>query len=382
MRNRGQRKVIHTTINGIMEIRRPVYGSKQQGWVVPLDRFLGIEQHNVSVGVRERCCLEALDSSFVNVVRSLLTLGQIQLSEDRVRRIVEAEGTRVQTARTTNQLGAAFTAPDCSDGVLVTGADGVFVPTVPETQKKKRRQTEANKRLKEGRRSTSRPGRPKQGTDGVYKEAKVLTFYSQDKKHLHAITTLGNSEVLGRLMRREARKLKLDQAKFSYSVTDGALWIQRQYQCNLPMLDALILDWYHFKEHVIETSHALYGETGAQAGNWQKKMLDTAWEQGSLALLHKLAPYERCHTGEKRKALGLLRGYIESRISMTDYPSFRQLGYDCGSGPTESQCGTLTARVKGPGMRWDADNAAAMLALAALDHSGLWKSYWALQKTA
>jgi len=40
-----------------------------------------------------------------------------------------------------------------------------------------------------------------------------------------------------------------------------------------------------------------------------------------------------------------------------------------------SQCGTTTARVKGPGMRWDADNAEAMLALAALDHSRLWTDY-------
>ena len=57
-------------------------------------------------------------------------------------------------------------------------------------------------------------------------------------------------------------------------------------------------------------------------------------------------------------------------------------GYDCGSGPTESQCGTLTARVKGAGMRWDADNAESMMVLAALDHSRLWAAYWTLQRAA
>lgn len=57
-------------------------------------------------------------------------------------------------------------------------------------------------------------------------------------------------------------------------------------------------------------------------------------------------------------------------------------GYDCGSGPTESQCGTLTARIKGPGMRWDSDNAASMLALAALDHRQQWAAYWRLQRAA
>ena len=49
---------------------------------------------------------------------------------------------------------------------------------------------------------------------------------------------------------------------------------------------------------------------------------------------------------------------------------------DSGSGPTELLCGRLTDRLKGPGMRWDKDNAEAMMALASLDHSGLWDTYW------
>ena len=88
------------------------------------------------------------------------------------------------------------------------------------------------------------------------------------------------------------------------------------------------------------------------------------------------------HTGERREALESLRSYVEPRIAQTDYPSFRAEGYDCGSGPTESQCGTLTARVKGAGMRWDADNVESMMALAALDHSQQWTAYWKLQRAA
>jgi hypothetical protein len=33
-------------------------------------------------------------------------------------------------------------------------------------------------------------------------------------------------------------------------------------------------------------------------------------------------------------------------------------------------------------MRWDSENAEAMLALAALDHSKLWTAYWNLQRAA
>ena len=372
----------HQTVNGAMSIERTVYWSKASGTVRPLDGWLGIEQYSVSPGVRVMGCLESLDSSFANVGRSLKRTAQLTLSEDRIRRVVEAEGRTVIAAERSGAVPVSFTAADCPDGVMVTGADGVHVPVVPETQKSKRRKTEAAKRRAEGRRSTRRPGRPKKGAEGDYKEAKVLAFYSQDKSKTHVTATLGNSEALGRMMRREAGKVKLGEATFSYSVADGAKWIDRQYRLNLPMLDEHILDWYHLKEHVVETSHAVYGETNPKAEQWQAKMLDAAWEQGSLVLLHRLGPYIRRHKEERREALESLRGYVEPRISKMDYPSFRQQGYDCGSGPTESQCGTLTARVKGAGMRWDSDNVEAMLALAALDHSQQWAAYWALQRAA
>ena len=372
----------HQTVNGVVTIERTVYWSKATGAVRPADRWLGIEQHSVSPGVREMCCLESLDSSFANVSRSLQRTAQLTLSEDRIRRVVEAEGRTVIRAQQSGSIAASLTAGDCSGGVMVTGADGVFVPVVPETQKARRRATEAAKRQAEGRRSTRRPGRPKKGADGEYKEAKVLLFYSQDKSMTHVTATLGDAEAFGKMMRREAGKVKLANAKFSYSVADGAKWIERQYRLNLPMLHEHILDWYHFKEHVVETSHAVYGEASPKAKDWQTKMLDAAWEQGSLVMLHRLEPYVRRHRDERRESLKSLRGYVEPRTSKTDYPRFRQQGYDCGSGPTESQCGTLTARVKGSGMRWDSDNVEAMLSLAALDHSRQWAAYWAFQRAA
>ena len=78
----------HLTVNGTMAIERTVYWSKASGSVRPMDRWLGIVHHSVSVGVREMCCLESLDSSFANVSRSLKRTAQLTLSEDRIRRVV------------------------------------------------------------------------------------------------------------------------------------------------------------------------------------------------------------------------------------------------------------------------------------------------------
>jgi hypothetical protein len=182
---------------------------------------------------------------------------------------------------------------------------------------------------------------------------------------------------------REARRLHLSQAKVKYAVSDGADWIAHQYQRQLPMLDEHILDYYHLREHVVQASQVLYGEGTAKATQWREEMMGHVWEHGSLVMLDRLGSYLRRHRiGPTCEALESLRDYVAKRVAMTDYPTFRQLGYDCGSGPTESLCGRLTDRLKGPGMKWDASNAEAMMALLSLYHSGLWSTYWKAQRAA
>jgi hypothetical protein len=360
-----------------------VYWSRQRGSVIPTDQWLGLATSGLSVGVREMCCREALHCSFEIASDNLQRMAQLSLAGRSLREAVESQGRAVLTAQQKGSLRPAFTAEDCTDQTVITGADGVMVPLVTEEQKQKRRQTEATQRIKQGRGSTAGVGRPKQGSDGPYNEFKILTFYDPDKSHVHVVATSGNHEALGRLMRREARSLHLGQAKTKYALSDGAEWIANQYHRQLPMLDEHILDYHHLRDHVIEASHVLYGEGTQKAVYWREEMMGSVWEHGSLVLLDRLGSYLRHHrTGVKHEALESVRDFVAKRVGMTDYPSFRQLGYDCGSGPTESQCGTLTDRLKGPGMRWDKSNAEAMMALACLSHSGLWATYWKRERAA
>jgi 2-keto-3-deoxy-L-rhamnonate aldolase RhmA len=83
--------------------------------------------------------------------------------------LVEREGSQATAAIGQGAYGPNWTAADCTDQTVVTGADGVMVPMVTDEQKRKRRVTEAHKRQREGRRSTAQPGRPKSGSDGAYK---------------------------------------------------------------------------------------------------------------------------------------------------------------------------------------------------------------------
>jgi hypothetical protein len=78
----------------------------------------------------------------------------------------------------------------------------------------------------------------------------------------------------------------------------------------------------------------------------------------------------------KRRASELLINYVTDRREMILYPAFLAQGLQIGSGPTESQCQQVPRRVKGRGKRWDADNAEGVMALEAMEQSGLSQAYW------
>ena len=96
---------------------------------------------------------------------------------------------------------------------------------------------------------------------------------------------------------------------------------------------------------------------------------DSAWDQ----LVAWRSPLR---SPTKRKEANRLMHYVAERRPMIRYPEFRRRGWQIGSGPTESECKTTTQRVKGRGRRWDGDNAEAMMALASLDDSRMWQTYW------
>ena len=371
------------TVNGPVEVQRTIYWNQRHGSVAPLDHWLGIALERYSPGVREMVCRLSLNEAFVPGSELLARTAQVTISSSAIQDLVKREGRRAEMAIRQGRYGPDWTALDCTDATLITGADGVMVPMVTEQQKRKRRATESKNREEQGRKSTARACRPRTGSAGPYKEFKIVSFYDGDKAHAYAVGTSGDAAALGGLMRREAGKLKLNEARHKYSVTDGAEWIARQYATQLPMLEENILDYYHLREHVTLVGQVLYGEGAAQGQTWREDMMGYVWNQGSLVMLDRLGHYLRRHPGgPKAEALKSLRDYVAKRVNMTDYPSYRQIGYDCGSGPTESFCGTLTRRLKGRGMHWDKDNAESMMALGSLYYSNLWQDYWTRQRAA
>jgi hypothetical protein len=373
--------VNHLTSNGTIRIERRVYWYRNEGTDDRLDRWLGISDNSVSVSARELCCMVACDCSFVKAAMKLKRVGQITVSVQRLREIVEGEGMRMLELRRDGRLGPNWSAEDCTVNPaggtqVLVGGDGVMVPVITAAEKAKRRAGRRHVR----RRGKSR-GRVHRGADQGWKEFKIGLFYDADKARCYAFATRGNHEEFGRQLRREALKIHLGKADWKFSVTDGAEWLKRQIRARLPMLDEMILDFYHFAEHVGQASVACWGADTVESKSWTGMVLHMAKHQGALAVLKEIASARSLLRGRaKRNALAKLEQYVGKRVEMMDYPRFVAAGFDIGSGPTEAKCKTVPSRLKGSGMRWNLPNAEAMAALACVDQSNLSDEYWHQQR--
>ena len=329
-------------------------------------------------------CRIGLDGSYRKSADDLHRLSQITLSYQSLRKVFQAEGRKLVSVQRTGKLTATFDAEQCRLGAdeptcLITGADGFQVPLITDQEKSKRRGKATQRRAKLRRKGHALAPLPKRsrGSDQRWKEAKLVTFYDPSGRYQHTAATTGNHKVLGQIMRREAAKLRFDKADRKYSVSDGAQWIRRQYSQQLPMLDEMILDYYHLRDHAVVCSKSLYGEGTTEAQQWRKSFCQMILRSGPLEALTELAVQIKRHRGHKRQALQSLHGYIARRTQMLEYPRYLAEGLQIGSGPTESQCKCLTNRLKGRGRRWNAKAIDAHLAVSCLySNSGQWKTYW------
>jgi hypothetical protein len=364
-----------------VRIERVRWWSKSGGCDETIDRVLGIVADQVSVGVRQMCSRVGIHPmGFRQGSEHLNHLAQIRISPERLRQIAEQEGQRVLTAQAQGQIAVSLTperakvSPDGPTRIYV-GADGVRVPMVTSAEKARRRARRGRKRSGSPRRQMDR------GADNAYKEFKIATFYEQSNEHRQVLATAGDHTVLGRLIRREAKRLGLNLFDQKLGLGDGADWILRQLAINLSSLDQFILDFYHFNEHVWSAANACWGLASEQAQTWAEDLLHQARHEGPATVLLTLEQKRRQHrTSRKRQALQELIGYLSKRVSHCEYPRYRSEGWQIGSGPTEAMCKVLTYRLKGAGMRWDRQGAEPIMALIALEQSDAWDNYWAARR--
>ena len=338
------------------------------------------------------CRLNQASHSFDKSADNLARCAQVRMSGELLRQVVESEGKAIQAAAKAGRLPVEWDAGDCpaldKDGQetgqtrVYLGSDGVMVPMVTDAEKQARRGKVKAKRQERGKRCKPLP-RARKGAGLPYKEFKIVTLYDDTCAHRLVSVTRGDCEQAGAIMRRDAGRVGLDEADDKVAVVDGADWIKNQLVRQSLPLDAIGLDFYHLAENVHKARRAVYGEEGPK----DEKAPGNAW---AAAVLHlaKRAGYVKLEEAvwdwafswrkgsAKRKAAEALLNYLSERDDMIRYKEFLERGRQIGSGPTESMCKATRQRVKGRGMRWDADNAEALMAIEALEQSGGWQAYW------
>jgi hypothetical protein len=302
------------------------------------------------------CCRRNGDGkNFDKAAANLQRTAQVQLSGETPRTLVEAEGRRVLQQQRAGTLPVGWSAADCGTEAGTTcvdfGCDGVMVPMVSDAEKRKRRQQARQKRQRRGRKA--RPLLPlRPGADQRYKEFKIVAYYDETQAHRLVCGTRGDPRTAGRLIRRQAARIRLDLADEKVGNVDGAPWIRTQVQRRGLPLDALGLDFYHLSEHAHATRRAIYGDEDATGKAWAEGVLHRFKHEGYDGAWSALVAWRTGLRKRRRKAADALLGYVAERRGMIRYPEFRAKGWQIGSGPTEATCKTMTARLKGSGMRW------------------------------
>jgi hypothetical protein len=383
------------TGNGVVELRRRRYEDPDQTGETPVDDLIDLANNGVSVAVREMVCRITIDSgSDRRAAANLQRLAQLKLSHEKLRQLSQSEGRAVINWQEQQQLEFDFDAgtwstPRTADGVAKSrayvGIDGFLLPMVTDAEMLRRfEKAKANRRMRKRRKGVRRRRLTRhRGADQRYKEMKLVTIYDQEKEHRLVRATRGGVKQAGRMLRQMSADVHLKRADQIAAVTDGAEWIARLVDQNLPKPQTtVILDYFHASQHVHQARRTLFGEDDAKGNAWTGQVLQALSQSWDRCWELLVQTRSQTRGKAKRRALDELMHYLLSRRQKVDYASFRAAGYDIGSGPTESMCKSLSRRLKGIGMRWKPENAEAMTALEALHQSNLWNRYWSTRVAA
>ena len=259
-----------------------------EGTTAPMDWWLDTAEGTISLGVREMACrLNGDGKNFDKAAANLARTAQVRLSGETLRVLVEAEGKRVLQAQRSGQLEVDWSAADCRTAAGTTrvyfGSDGVIVPMITDAEKVARRQKVKEKRKRPGKGKGKRRGRCRRGrrapTSGT-RSSRSSPTTTRSRSTGWSAGTRGDHAVAGRLMRREAARIRLDLADEKVGNVDGSPWIRNEVQRQSLPLDALGLDFYHLKENAHRRGGRSTVRTTRPASNGSSNLLHTVQARG------------------------------------------------------------------------------------------------------
>lgn len=179
-------------------------------------------------------------------------------------------------------------------------------------------------------------------------------------------------------LQRQSQRVGGERVERWLCVTDGGAGLQTRLERAF-CFSKWILDFWHAAEYLRALAQALFADE-SQREAWFQKWRHDLKHQGGQEVLKAL---KNCDTSSysstASQAYADVVRYFENQLDGMDYPNYRELGWQIGSGPTEAACKVVVAdRLKGSGMRWGVEGAQQVSRVRALLLNGqaAWDGYW------
>ncbi len=348
------------TAAGTLTLRRrylvcPACGSGSH----PRDAWLGLDGF-LSRQAQRLVSLAAASWSFDRSARLLEEFCGLHVSDTTIRSYASTTGQAMRLwQRQAPAVGAGFAA---ATGDIEFSTDGTFINT-----------TDGWREMRLGifaKRPRGQPARPEQWAERDLPAPSVRVLFGG----------LWTAEQFGPQWRAWAGRLAIRQTPDITILADGARWIWKQAEQNLPGAGGL-LDIYHASEHLYGTARVLFGEGASEGSAWAEQRRQTLLQGGAAALHAELLQARQQFRGAvARQSLQELDGYFTPHGGHTDYAGRLALGQSIGSGMVEGACKTVVGkRLKQTGAQWRLRQAERMVTLSGMLYSDLWDVYWAEQ---
>lgn len=335
-----------------------------QGYV-PWDQQLGLNAARLTPAATEVTAIAGVETSFARSAEvTLRKMSGLRLSESTVERVTEAAGQRLSKLLEAKQT---------------LGPEQAW-----SWQRDARGQTCAYVSLDAtGVRQQGRKGAAAEG-----KMAYVAMLYNPDSEHderrkePHQVRYLAGFyelDALGLQLRRQAGQIGWDDAQQQIALSDGGAGLEEFFRKNFPRAEC-ILDFWHAAEYLTELGLARWPDDEPTRTATVQQWCHRLKHEGGQTLVDLLETWDLASaSATARKAHADALRYFRNNVHRMDYPRYRANGWQIGSGPVESACGTVVGdRLKGAGMRWGWDGANAVCHLRALylSQSGQWEAFW------
>lgn len=361
-----RRERTYTSLIGNLCLNRCYYhcracGSGHMPWV----QELGLTNNSLTPAAAEVTCLIGVQTSFAQASESTLRKASgLKLSESTVERTTEAAGERVARLREARvQFGDRCTwkwqrdAQGRKCGYVSLDATGV---------------------RQQGPRGARAEGRM----------AYVGMIYNPHSEHdadrppphqVRYIAGFYGLDTLGTQLRRQAEHVGWHDVEQQIALTDGGAGLEEMLERFFPRATC-ILDFWHAKEHLVELADSLWPEDESQRKAWLDEQCPRLKREGGAAVLAVLEAIDvSSRSPAVQEAHRRHTGYFRNNAHRMDYPTYVANGWQIGSGPVESACGTVVGdRLKGSGMRWSEPGShhVAQLRSLFLSEKSQWESFW------